>query len=366
MRVLMLSKACIVGTYQRKLEEMAAAPDVQLSVIVPPSWRDERGETHLERAFTNGYNLIVSRIRFNGRFHWHYYPDLPKYLDAIRPDILHIDEEPYSLVTWLALRAAQRRNIKTLFFSWQNILRQYPPPFRWFERAALNQTHYALMGTESAAAVWRQKGYAGPLAVIPQFGVDPDLFTPSTTPHAAPVHIGYAGRLWIGKGIDILVEALTHLRNLDWRLTLVGSGPEQANLMKQIEQAALTDHIQFKPWVPSTEMPMLMRSFDILVIPSRTRRSWKEQYGRVIIEAMASGVAVIGSSSGAIPDVIGTAGLIFTEDKADELACHLRSLITDSAQRQALAQQGRARVLAHFTQAQIAQKTVEVYRNMLK
>lgn len=367
MRILMISKACIVGTYQRKLEEIAAFPDVQLSVIVPPSWRDERGETKLERVYTHNYDLIVSPIRFNGRFHWHYYPNLPQHLDSIQPDILHIDEEPYSLVTWLALREAQRRQIKTLFFSWQNILRQYPPPFRWFERQILRKVDYALMGTESAATVWRQKGYAGPLAVIPQFGVDPDLFIPASTPHPdTPVQIGYAGRLWIGKGIDTLIEALAQLHDLEWRLTLIGSGPEQANLEAQITRAGLTEHIKLVQWVPSTEMPAYMRSLDIFVIPSRTRRSWKEQYGRVIIEAMASGVAVIGSSSGAIPDVIGTVGLIFAEDHVDELACHLRTLITDSSQRQALAQRGRARILEQFTQAQVAQKTVEVYRNVLK
>ncbi|MCB9436780.1 MAG: glycosyltransferase family 4 protein [Anaerolineales bacterium] len=367
MRVLMISKACIVGTYQRKLEEMATAPDLDLSVVVPPSWRDERGETQLERVFTQGYDLIVSPIRFNGRFHWHYYPALEQHLDHIQPDILHIDEEPYSLVTWLALRAARRRNIKTLFFSWQNILRPYPPPFRWFEQTVLQHADYALMGTESAAAVWRAKGYTGPLAVIPQFGVDPDLFCPDSTPHPpTPMHIGYAGRLWIGKAVDVLIAALANLRELDWRLTLIGSGPEQATLTAQIEQLSLQDRIQIVPWVASTAMPAYMRALDILVIPSRTRRSWKEQYGRVIIEAMASGVAVIGSNSGAIPDVIGDAGLVFAEDDVDDLTCHLRHLIADSAARHDLARRGRQRVLAHFTQAQIAEKTIEVYRSMLK
>src|SRR5450432_1755364 len=49
-RVLMVSKACLVGVYQRKLEEMAACPDLELTVAVPASWRDERGVMRLERA----------------------------------------------------------------------------------------------------------------------------------------------------------------------------------------------------------------------------------------------------------------------------------------------------------------------------
>src|SRR5690242_18362110 len=126
MRVLMLSKALIVGQYQTKLTALAAKPDMQLTVVVPPSWRDERGTMMLERCHTEGYELIVAPIRFNGHFHLHYYPTLPQILARVQPDVIHIDEEPYNLATYLATRAACRINPKArvLFFSWQNILKQ--------------------------------------------------------------------------------------------------------------------------------------------------------------------------------------------------------------------------------------------------
>jgi glycosyltransferase involved in cell wall biosynthesis len=80
---------------------------------------------------------------------------------------------------------------------------------------------------------------------------------------------------------------------------------------------------------------------------------------------MASGVAIIGSDSGAIPDVIGSAGLIFPEDNLAALRKALQQLITDPSLREKLVEQGRQRVIEHFTQKEIAQKTVAVYHEMI-
>ena len=79
MRVLMVSKACIVGIYQRKLEAIAKL-GVNLRVLVPPSWKDERGEQKLERIYTEGYQLIEVPIRFNGYFHLHHYPTIGEHI----------------------------------------------------------------------------------------------------------------------------------------------------------------------------------------------------------------------------------------------------------------------------------------------
>jgi len=90
MRVLMLSKACLVGSYQRKLEEIvrqgkALPGSLELMVIVPPSWDDPAGRVALERSHTIGYQLLVDPIRFNGQFHLYYYPRLRERLAAFRP-----------------------------------------------------------------------------------------------------------------------------------------------------------------------------------------------------------------------------------------------------------------------------------------
>jgi len=362
MRILMLSKACVVGTYQRKLEEMARLPGVALRVLVPPGWLDpDRGMLPLERAHVNGYDLRVTPIRFNGHFHLNYYPRIGREIRAFRPDIVHIDEEPYNLATWHALWHGRRAGAKTLFFSCQIINRRYPWPVSLAEQCVLRHVDYALMGTPSAAEVWRAKGYTGPCAVVPQFGVDPDLFRPPDRPRSGGTfRVGFVGRLVEEKGGALLLDALAQLDGL-WQLDIIGDGPERIALESQAKALHFTDRVSFGT-LPSTRMPGFYQAIDALAVPSLTRPNWKEQFGRVIIEAMACGVPVIGSHSGAIPAVIGDAGLVVPEGDVSALAGALRRLMHEPGLRHDLAETGRRRVLAQYTQTQVAAQTVAAYR----
>jgi glycosyltransferase involved in cell wall biosynthesis len=103
---------------------------------------------------------------------------------------------------------------------------------------------------------------------------------------------------------------------------------------------------------------------DVLVLPARTRPNWKEQFGRMLIEGMACGVPVVGSRSGAIPEVIGQAGLTFAEGDVEALRACLASLIAHPRLREQLIAAGRERVLSYYTQAQVAAATLQVYREM--
>jgi glycosyltransferase involved in cell wall biosynthesis len=101
------------------------------------------------------------------------------------------------------------------------------------------------------------------------------------------------------------------------------------------------------------------------VLPSRSRPNWVEQFGRVLIEAMACGVPVVGSDCGEIPNVVGDAGLIFPEGDVEALRECLARLMREGDLWADLSRRGRERVLAHFTQAQIAAQTVAVYRRVV-
>ena len=360
----MVCKACIVGTYQRKLEEIAAHSDVELVVLVPPHWRERHNIRHLERVHTEGYVLKVVPVRFSGNYHLHYYPTLSKELRELKPDILHMDEEPYNLATWLAIRHAFKQRVLSLFFTWQNIYRRYPPPFAAFERFVYNHANFAIAGNEEALEVLRRKGFRGPGRVIPQFGVDPEVFAPAAQAADRPFTIGFAGRLVPEKGVDILLHAVAKLGG-DWRLHIVGDGPARPQLKQMAHRLNIQARVRWSPSIPSAEMPEFYRGLDVLVLPSRTRPNWKEQFGRVLIEAMACEVPVIGSTCGEIPNVIGEAGLTFPEEDADALAAHLRALQEDRALRRSLGKQGRERVLAHFTHRHIAEETVHVYRHLV-
>lgn len=363
MKIVLLSKALVVGAYQKKCEELAALPGIELTVLVPPSWKEPRvGAQLLERRFTKGYTLEVLPIALNGRHHLHFYPTLGRHIARLCPDVFHIDEESFNLATFLALRAGVRIGARCCFYNYANIERFYPPPFAFFERYAFRHARHALAANHEAAAIIRRHGYAGPLTIIPQFGVDPMLFSPRDgEAMAGPLLVGYVGRLVPEKGILDLVEALV-LTPDSVRLRIVGEGAQRAEIVARIQELGLSQRVELLPW--TQDMPGALRALDVLVLPSRTTASWKEQFGRILVEAMSCGIAVLGSSSGEIPQVLGDAGLIFPEGDSKALADILLSLSQRPEQRQELGRRGRARVLAHFTQAALARRYAEIYRSM--
>jgi glycosyltransferase involved in cell wall biosynthesis len=364
-RVVMLSKALVVGSYQTKLEAIAAYDDVALTALVPPLWREGRRRTVLERAHLQGYDLRELPICLNGSFHAHFYPTLRRELRRLGPDLVHIDEEPYNLATYLAVRACRAEGARCLFFTWQNLLRRYPWPFGAMERSVYGGVDAAIAGNAAAVDVLRAKGYAGPATVIPQFGVDPGLFRPSGgRPPSSRVVIGYAGRLVPEKGLWLLIEALEQLAG-DWELRLIGQGPLEGALRDRVARSRLAQRVVFYGQAGSGEMPQRLAELDILALPSLTQANWAEQFGRVLVEAMACEVAVVGSDSGEIPQVIGDAGLVVREGDAMALRDGLQRLIDEPELRRSLGSRGRQRVLDHYTQARIAAETVAVYRRVL-
>jgi glycosyltransferase involved in cell wall biosynthesis len=359
----MVSKALVVAAYQRKLEEIAAHPDVELTAVVPPAWEGQE----YQPGFMQGYRTIVQPIRFDGQFHLFHFRGLGRILRQVRPDIVHIDEEPYNLATALATREAVAVGARPIFFTWQNLPRQYPPPFRWFEQYVYRRSRHAVAGNAEAVEVLRGKGYRGPASVIPQFGVDPDLFAPADSGACAerrPFTIGALNRLTPEKGVDVLLQAAVGLPG-DWRLRFVGNGPLRDAIPARAASLGIGERVTVEAAVPSTEVPAILRQLDVLALPSLTTPAWKEQYGRVLQEAMACAVPVVGSDSGEIPHVIGDGGLVVPEGDATALSAALERLMTDRELRHELGGRGRARVLERFTQASVAERTIDVYRRVM-
>jgi len=365
-KVLMISKGLIVGAYHGKLHELSNL-GVELTVVVPRRW----GKQKLEKVEPDGYELLPMDCKFSGAHHFHYYPAIASLVGREAWDLIHIEEEAFNVVTYHALRACLRGGRKVIFFSWQNIYKSYPPPFNYFERFSHRHVQAAIAGTEEVREVLSAKGFRKPITVIPQFGVDPEFFQKRDGTDlkgklglAGKFAIGYAGRIVKEKGIADLIHALASLPE-PCVLVLVGSGEFERPMRKLSENLGVASRIRWVPHILSLEVPKYMNAFDALVLPSRTTSRWKEQFGRVLIEAMACETPVVGSSSAEIPKVIGDAGLVFPEGDVAGLAGELRRLRDDLSLASDLGAKGRARVLEKFTHRRIAVETLRAYEQVV-
>ncbi len=365
MKVLLISKALVSGPYQKKLEELALEPDIELRAISPPYWRTGRMRQTLRRLHVEGYELRLRRALFNGRFHVHFFPGLAREIEDFEPDLVHMDEEPYNLATAHAIRLARRANARCVFFAWQNLNRWYLPPFSWFERYSYRNAA-AIAGTEAALDVLLTKGFAGPAAVIPQFGVDPEAFRPSPSDeNDRPFTVGFVGRLVDAKGLRTLLPAFGRLGGRE-RLSIAGDGPLADWIREYAVGRRFSDRVELAGHVAPEDIPGFLNSVDVLVLPSIPTPRWVEQFGRSLVEAMACEVPVIGSESGEIPNVIGDSGILIPPNDVDALAAALTGLRDDMPRRRALGKKGRQRVLSQFTHSQIAAATAGFYRTLMQ
>ena len=369
MRVAIVSKTFVAETAQRQLEWLALQPGIELTLITPPAWQSDDGRRlPFEPRYVQGYSVRQVPVVFNGHYHFYLYRGLGEALRATAPDIVHIDEEPYNPAGAQAQHLARRVGAATVFVAWQTIYRAYPLPFHRLEQYNYRHTAHIIAGASGAAEVVRRKGYTGPISTFSVHGVDPTIYAPvAPAPRAADASerftIGYLGRLVFHKGVGLLIEALAGLPP-HIHLRLVGSGPDAQALRQLANERGVAERVEFAAAVPTTGVPAALATMDVLVLPSLTQAGWMEQFGRVLIEAMACEVPVVGSDSGEIPAVIGDAGLIVPEGDVEALRAAFLRLAADPALRHDFAQRGHERMLAHFTQEQVARKIAAVYQSI--
>ncbi len=332
------------------------AQQVALIVAAPSHWHTALFP-HQSAQTAGDYHFVRLPTWFAGRNNaFVYRANLTRLLRRWQPDLLHIEQEPVSLVTQQWLAAARRAHVPATLFTWENLpaATHLRGRRRWYARS-LRRLSGLLAGNHVAAQMAAEHVH-GPIAQCPMMGIDPHpQVTPAPRPNAAFM-VGYAGRLVPEKGLDTLLAATAPLP--DTHTCFIGDGP-LAPMLRQHPNVTVTGAIQ------PGHMPAHLALLDVLVLPSRTTPHWQEQFGKVLIEAMAVGVPVAGSDSGAIPETIAAAGLLFAEGDAEALRAVLLRLRDDSGLRAELAERGRQRA-AQFSHAIIAQKTVAFWRQVLE
>jgi glycosyltransferase involved in cell wall biosynthesis len=361
MKVFAISHSSVVGRFRRKWTELSTFPDVHLTLLVPRWWPEGGARVRYEPNGPAGYRILSRPTAFTGTHALHFYPTLAADLLAVRPAIVHVEEEPWNLVTLQAACLARALGARVVFFTWENVWRRYPFPLPVFLRSVLRLADRAIAGGAQAREVLRRRGFRRRIDVLPQYGIDPPPPPLRTRPPSTVFTVGFAGRLVPQKGLHTLLDAVSPL-GAGVRLLVVGEGPYRAALMDRAAMLGIAERIELTGAVAHDRMHEHLTRMDVLVLPSLTTSRWKEQFGRVLVEAMALGVPVVGSSSGEIPSVIGDDGLVFPEADAAALRHRLQSLIDDVRFRRELAERGRARAVTRYTNRAIATATREIYQ----
>jgi len=291
-------------------------------------------------------------------------------------DVVHCWEEPYVLSAAQVARAT-RRDSALVYATFQNIAKRYPPPFGAFERYSMGRAGgWIAFGTSIEQTLERRPAFAArPHAVIP-FGVDLERFSPDVVDRAAvlqrlgwdpggPPVLGYLGRFVESKGVPMLLGVLDelHRRGVAWRALFVGGGSLEPAV--RAFAARHGSHVHVATGVSHDEVPHFLRVMDVLAAPSQTTPGWREQFGRMIVEAFACGVPVVGSDSGEIPHVIGDAGLVVGERDRNDWIEALERVLSDAAVRIRLSERGRARAEREFAWPAVAKRHLTFFQQLV-
>ncbi|MBE9187364.1 glycosyltransferase family 4 protein [Microcoleus sp. LEGE 07076] len=389
MRILVASHTYIVDINREKFKKLAnLEPDIEVTLIVPRRWKPGGVQNKIiETEFCQqGSFKVVPLFNYsqNNQGLLTFGTDLIKILQKFRPQIIQVEQGSKSLacVQLILLNKLLKLQAKNILFTWWNLPYKLNWPVSTLENYNLQHTDGIIAGNLDGAKILRARGYQGAVKVMPQLGVDETLFR-RTGKDADLLRkfgikptdfvVGFVGRFVEEKGLLTLAEALAGLKQLPWKWLLVGQGKLRSHLEQKCIEWGISDRIIWVESVSHEEIPPYINLMNCLVLPSQTSYKfktlttvgWKEQFGHVLIEAMACKIPVIGSDCGEIPHVIGDAGLIFPEGNAEILRDCLQQLMEAPDFAVDLGDRGYHRAMSNYTNKALAEQLLDFYKELL-
>jgi glycosyltransferase involved in cell wall biosynthesis len=345
--LLVVSHPAVVSVNQEVYRELKRR-GWEVTIVVPSRWRHSyaSGPVLPQALEEMEGTLRPTPVAFPGNPQRHFYLARPRALCAsARPTVGFVEAEPYSLPAGQWRPAFKRLGIPFGVQCYENIDRPLPRPIKLLRSAVLRDAAYVAARSDTAARLARSWGARGEVGLAP-----PAVPAWPDAPAAhgeRPFTVGYAGRLVASKGLTDLLAAVRTL-SAPVELVLIGDGELRAQLEGQPIPGS---SVRVLDGLSHAQMADGYAQLDVVVLPSHTTPTWKEQFGRVIVEALWCGVPVVGSDSGEIPWLIGLTegGLVFPEGDSDALAAHLRTLREQPRLRASLASSGRAAVERLFS-----------------
>lgn len=370
LRVLTVGHSYVVALNQRVPAAIARDPRVVLTLAAPSFHYGDLRRIRLEKTHDPDYAIVPLSARLTRWNHifWYDHAALQRLVRRHRFDVVHAWEEPYTYAGYQIARAVGPTPARFLFRTAQSIVKRYPWPFGLFEQRTLARADGWVAGGHVVSDAMRAKGFPADRGRVITLAVDPRVFRPLSDADRAAVRrelaldgpvVGFIGRLVRAKGLDVLMAALERVRP-PWSLLILGAGPYDGALRHWAAAQGWRDRVRVR-LARHDEVPRYLAAMDLLVAPSQTTPTWKEQFGRMVIEAFACGVPVIGSDSGEIPRVIDDAGIVVPEDDVARWAQAIEMLLADPGRRRALAARGSERCRSRYTVDGVARQYIDFY-----
>jgi glycosyltransferase involved in cell wall biosynthesis len=376
MRLTVISHSCVIETNQHFYAALTNL-GVLLQLIVPALWKEDiQGQVReaqrlaeLEAVWT------TAPVWQSGSVPLHAYRlNLRRQFYLFQPDAIYCENESYALSTFQAA-LSNRLSLRRPFFfrNNQNVKKALPTPFRQAEQFVLREAACANLVSEEAGQRLREKGYKGRMAYMP-YGVDCVRYQPQDARELRQAWrhpgfvFGYMGRLIPEKGLSVLLEAFRRFHpEEDLALVICGDGPWREALQAQAEHPSLRGRVYFQGAIAHADAPRFLSALDVLVLPSLTMPHWKEQFGRVLIEAAACGTPVIGSDSGEIPHIIRRLGhgVIVAEGDVEDLYRAMRRLLEQPALVEEMREMGRREVVQQYGQDVLAYRFYQLLGSVI-
>lgn len=365
MRILAVSHPSITDVNQQFYAELELlGHDIKL--IVPSNFRHEYSMTPVQVTRWPTFQGVIEqrRVGLSHSIPLHYYQSsLRSTIRNFSPDVLYVEEEPYSLSAWQAMYASRGLKVKRFIYSAQNIAKRYPPPFNWMEKYVLSMADTAVAVSTQVAAVLRDKGFRRKIIPFP-LGVDTTQFYPSSEYRKSIRDqlgiseenvIGYVGRFVEEKGIFDILSALPYFEKENLKFLFVGSGPLMGDI--KLARAKYPNQVIIADSVEHRKVHRYINAMDALLLPSRTTTNWKEQFGRVIVEALACGVPILGSNSGEIPNILNETGggWCFAEGNVEQMVNQIYYVLKNEQERSFKALRGSEVVHQKYSKRTLAQ-----------
>lgn len=238
---------------------------------------------------------------------------------------------------------------------------------KFIKYKTMSQADLFICHTELSKNALLIEGIAPEKIEIVRLGVDLTRFKRSIHRKTSDMTILFVGRLVPEKGILDLYDAFKMLKSSKHYqhvyLKIVGDGALKDRIKKQIKIDGLSKWISIET-KSYRQMPGVYQEADIFVLPSKHTKTWEEQYGMVLVEALACGLPIISTQSGAIPEVIGPAGMLVPESSADKLFSALIKMVDNKDLRLQLSKMSYARALTTYDSRRTAEIIGTIYTRL--